>query len=330
MGCFDHLISVRGLCAAPAKTPVMYMDDVFVTKRDMEAFMTSEYSSAEDYFNQRYAFAVKELETLIYNHFNDQFKATSLVDDHRLGIYGNSIATEAGSGFMGIQLEFNPSDLYYKFEISEVSLRISATQDVVVKAYDLRQNKELASLTVSSVSGEVVTDYLNELFYSSKNPMNLFIGYDATGIDSVKTPIKSGLCCGKKSCFNSYLTAKGVSVTGDFYDGNLTTLDHTAGLSIVYSIACDHSKWLCAYANSVALSLCYKTAEIMISDALLNTGGERSTNNHTVGIDELQTRYEFYRSKFNNSYTNLLSNMRLPANKCFHCNTPISHKAFAL
>ncbi|MFI5204288.1 MAG: hypothetical protein ACHQF2_07305 [Flavobacteriales bacterium] len=332
MGCFDDLIAVRGLCEPVTPRSLIYMDDVGLSLSDIAAFRTQAYPTDEDYFTKRSQFAIKEIDTLIFNHFNGNFLATSLIDDHRLGIFGNSQTIETGSNYMGIQMEFNPCDVYYKFEISEVSLRLNFAGDVDIEIYDLRQNKLLKTLTISTTSGQIVTDYLNELFYSSKEPMNLFIGYDATGIDSIRTLIKSGLCtgCGKKTCSNSYLTASGAQVSGSFIDANVTTIDHTGGLSIVYSIACDHSKWMCAYARSLALPIAYKTAQIMVSDALLNTGGERSTNSHTVNVDELAERYKFYTLKFNETFTSLLSNMKLPNNKCFHCNTPVTHKAFAI
>lgn len=330
MGCFDGLISVHGLCSGDDPNTLLYMDDVRLTLDDMSSFYTSEFHNAEDYFNKRYAFAVKSLEALIYDHFKGKYTATSLIDDHRLGVYGNSLATETGANFQGIQLEFTPSDVYYKFEISEVSLRLNHTGDVVVNVWDLLQNKILETVTVACVSGEINTAYLNKTFYSSKRPMNLFIGYDADGIESVHTPIRSGLCCGKKSCYNSYLNATGVEVNGTFYDQNTSQLQHTGGLSVIYSIVCDHNKWLCAYSQSVALPLAYKTAEIMVSDALLNTSGERATNHHTINRDELAERYKFYQAKFNETFDGLLSNMRLPSNKCFSCDTPVRHKAFAL
>jgi len=330
MGCFDQLIAVRGVCDPITPQSLVYMDDVGVTLQDMEAFMTSQYDNGEDYFTKRYAFAIKETETLLNAHFQGKFNATSLVDDHRLGIFGNTLVDVVGTGYVGIQLEFNPCDVYYKFQISETSLRLQTAGDVDLEVWDLRQNKLLKTLTVSAVSGEIVTEYLNQLFYSSKEPMNLLIGYNGTGITSVNTPIASGLCCGKKSCSNSYLTASGVTISGDFYESNLTTINHTGGLSIVYSIACDHLKWMCAYSNSLALPLAYKTAAIMVSDALLNTGGERATNSHTVGIDELQNRYKFYQSKFEETFTGVLANMKLPSNKCFSCNTPVRTKAFAI
>lgn len=330
MECFEDLIAVRDFCTETSPRSLIYMDDVGVSKDDMDAFHGPNYTDAEDYFTKRSDFAIKEIETLIYNHFNGQFLATSLIADHRLGVYGNSLTAEAGSNYMGIQMDFNQCDVYYKFEISEVSLRLNHSGDISVVIYDLLQNKLLNTLVVTAVNGEIVTEYLNEIYYSSKRPMNIFIGYNATGISSVHTPIKTGLCCGKRSCHNSYMTSNGATVSGAFIDANTSTIDHTGGLSIVYSITCDHLKWMCAYSRSLALPIAYKTAQIMVSDALLNTGGERSTNSHTVNVDELSERYKFYTAKFNETFTSLMANMKLPANKCFSCNTPIRHKPFAI
>jgi hypothetical protein len=326
MDCFRNLIQVRDLCNVPLPKSGIYVDDVGVSLNDIEAFITYQYNNAADYFNARVDHAVREMTNTIYNYFQGQYNATSLVDSHRLGVYNGSTLLKPGANYRGIQMLFNQSDTFFKVSIGEVSLLVDQTTTVTVEVWDLRQNKLLDQIDIATVAGQISTGYLHKSFDSSKQPLNLFIGYDASSIGSYYTQIKSGLCCGKISCNNSYVSAYGVEVDGAFYDANATGINHTSGLSVVYDIACDHKSWICSHAESLALPLAYKTAEILVSDAAYNTSGERSTNHHTVNIDDLKERLAFYERKYKEVMTNWLSNMQVPNNRCFQCNTPVRHK----
>lgn len=326
MQCFNDLIQVRDMCSQPAPKSSIYIDDVGISLADIESFITSQYATAEDYFNARKDHAVREMTQTIYNYFQGQYLATSLVDSHRLGVYNGTQATTMGANYRGIQMQFNQSDTFFNVSIGEISLLVNYTGTITIEVWDLLQNAQLDTIDIDTVAGKISTVYLQKQYASAKQPLNLFIGYDATGIASYNTQIKSGLCCGKISCANTYLSAFGAEVDGAFYDSNTTGINHTSGLSIVYDIACDHTSWLCSHAANLALPLAYKTAEIMVADAAYNTSGERATNHHTVNIDQLKERYNFYSNKYKEVMSNWLGNMQLPANRCFQCNTPVRHK----
>lgn len=330
MACFDDLINIRGLCEQGESKSSIWLDDIGITVADLEAFMTGDYDDAGEYFLSRYNFAVKEIEATIYNHFSGRYRATSLVDATRLGVYSENLTQIAGGDCRGIQLQFDPDKSFFEFCVGEISLYLTTSQDVIVEVWDLRQNKLLDSLTIAAVANEITTGYLHKNYPASSEPMNLFIGYNAAGLASYKSLITSGLCCGKTSCSNSYLSSQGVSITGSKLQANVTGLSDTAGLSLMYSLSCDHSSWICAHGRKFALTLAYKTASIMVSDALYNTGGERATNHHTINREELEKRYNFYRGKYNSHITDALSNMRLPQNRCFECNSPTRAVAFTI
>ncbi len=326
MECFKDLIQVRDLCNAPAPKSSIYIDDVGVSLADIESFITNQYATAADYFQARSEHAVREMTNTIYNYFQGQYLATSLVDSHRLGVYNGTQTLKTGSNnYRGIQMSFNQSDTFFNVSIGEISLLVDATTTIDVEVWDLIQNKLLDSITINTVAGQISTVYLQKQYASAKQPLNLFIGYDAN-VDSYYTPIKSGLCCGKIACSNSYVSAFGVEVDGPMYDDNTTGLNHTSGLSVVYDVACDHQSWMCSHAANLALPLAYKTAEILVADAAYNTSGERSTNHHTINLDQLKERHGFYVNKYKEIMGNWLANMQLPNNRCFQCNTPVRHR----
>ncbi len=326
MECFNNLIGIRELCNTEAPKTSIYLDDVGISLTDVEAFITSQYATAKDYFDAKQNQAVREMSQHIYNHFQDRYIATSLIDSHRLGIYSGTQTLYAGQNYRGIQMKFNQAESFYSVSIGEISLLVNYTGTIDLEVWDLRQNKQLDTIQVNTTQGEISTVYLHKSYKSDKQPLNLFIGYDATMIDSFVTPIKAGLCCGKVSCSNSFLSSQGVEINGSKYESNIDYLNHTSGMSLVYDVVCDHTSWICSHANSLALPLAYKTAELFVADALYNTSGERATNNHTINIEQLKERYNFYVSKYNDFLGGWLGNMQLPSNRCFICNSPTRQK----
>jgi hypothetical protein len=325
MECFDNLVSVRDICPEITPKSEVYLDDIGVSKTDLEAFITSQYENIQDYFDSRFQFAVKSVTAEIYNHFNKKYLAGSLVSAHRLGYYDGNLTTVLGANYRGINMHFSQDHSFFNFTISEINLFLNYTGDVDVVIYDLDQNKLLHTITVPCVSGKISTYYIHKKFTSAMKPTNIFIGYNSTGITAIKTPIKANLCCGNIHCSNNFMQSKGVEISGAFVKGNITNLTHTAGISLVYDVSCDHENWICAHARSLSMPLAYKCAEIVTGDALNNSSGERATNHHTINVELLKDRNSFFARKYSEFMTNILSNMKLPNNRCFSCNTPSRH-----
>lgn len=321
MECFQDLVTVKDLCSQTSPKSLVWLDDVGVSKVDLESFITSQYQDVEDYFTERSNFAYKSVANEIYNHFKGNYITSSIVDSHRLGFFNSDREIFTGSGYRGINMNFNNDSTFYSFTISEIRLFLDYTGNVDVVIYDLLQDKLLHTETMACVAGKETVAYIHKTFDSPKSQKNIFIGYNSTGKDSYKSVIKSGLCCGNYSCSNSYMTAYGCEIDGsEFIAANVDEISHCSGLSLTYSLDCDHLSWICANSKSLSFALAYKIAEIVTSDGLLNSGGQRATNAQTINKEELKIRYDFYRSKYQESISDSLSNMRLPTNnKCFAC-----------
>lgn len=322
MECFEGLVTVKDLCATVDPKSQIWLDDVGLSKVDLEDFITEQYPTILEYYNERAAFAVKSVASEVYNHFAGKYITTSIVDSHRLGFYDSRRDIIVGDGYRGINMNFQNETTFYSFTISELTLFLDYTGNVDVVIYDLLQDKLLHTETIACVAGKQSTAYIHKTFESAKYNKNIFVGYNSTGKDSYKSVIKSGLCCGNISCSNSYMNAVGCEIDGtEFIEANVEQLSHTSGLSLTYSLDCDHMSWMCANAKSLAFPIAYKIAEILVSDGLFATNGKRATNAQTINREELQNKYDFYRGKYREYLTSCLSNMRLPTNnKCFACN----------
>lgn len=325
MECFNNLVSVRELCDTTAPKSAIYMDDIGISKADLNDFILPAYPTLQEYFDNRFQFAVTSVASEIYSHFSDRYVAASIIDSHTLGYFDRNLNTQLGVNFRGINMDMNQADSFFSFTIAQIDLFLNYTGDVDVVIYDLDQDLLLHTETIACTSGKVSTAFLHKTFTSSQRPKNIFIGYDSTGITAIKTPIRANLCCGKTTCENTLMRAKGVEIDGSFVVTNMETLNHTAGVSITYSMECDHQNWICSHAKKFALPLAYKTAEILVSDALLNTNGERATNSNTINREELERRYDFFRGKYNETVGAILKNMQPPSNRCFSCRQTSRH-----
>lgn len=325
MACFDDVVALKELCTEVEPFSGIYLNDVGITKYFITQVITSDYEDdIQNFVDSKVNHAIRVVKNAIHARYGNKINSTSLIVDHRLGYTQDDLIAEIGGDYKGIQVKLSNFSNYINLHLSSLSLQVNTTGTVNIVIYDLYQNKLLYTLPVSVVSGEIITIYPHKVIESTGRPLNLFIGYDATGITSVQTYIRDGQCCGITSCTTSFMTAKGVTnSTGVFKNENMQSLNHTAGLSLVYSLNCDSYSWMCAYAQALALPIAYKAASEMYLHGMQNAVNERSSNNVNLNMDilkETQTRYEF---QFREQLDSLLLNMNMPTDSvCFQCKTP--------
>src|SRR6185369_7861854 len=98
-----------------------------------------------------------------------KFKASSLLDDSRIGHFNDNLKMIAGDGNLkGINIDLCNSESFLNLFISEMSLQVDKTGDVNILVYDLIQNKLLDTLTIACVANEVSTIYPAKEYYSAK------------------------------------------------------------------------------------------------------------------------------------------------------------------
>ena len=328
MACFDDVVALKELCTEATPFSGIYLNDVGITKAFIDQVITSDYQvSGEDaiqnFVTSKTNQAIRVIKNAIHGKYGNRINSTSLITDHRLGYTQNNLVAVAGGDWKGIQVTLNNSTNHVNAEISSISLQVNTSGNVDILIYDLYQNKLLYTLPITAVSGEIVTIYPHKVIESYGRPLNLFIGYDATGITSVQTYIRDGQCCGITSCTTSFMTAKGVTnSSGTFTNENMSQINHTAGLSVTYSLNCDSFTWMCDYAQVLALPIAYKAASEICNHAIRNQF-QRSSNNVNLNMVQVKEDMDFYEFKFREQIDAVLQNMNLPKESvCFQCKTP--------
>lgn len=325
MACFDNVVSLKELCETPDTFSGIYLNDIGVTRQFIEDIITSDSTHITDFLSGKITHALRVVQSAVHAHMGGRINANTLITSHRLGWPLNNTPTSAGGDWKGIQLTLNNYSNFVSLELSQLSLQVNTTGTVPVRVYDLYQNVLLDTINVSAVSGQVVTVYPHKVYQSEGRPLNLFVGYNATGITSVTTTIRQNQCCGIVACTNEYLQAKGVTnTTGHFIDEDCTGIAHTGGVSLVYSLSCDTYSWMCGYARALALPIAYKVASEMYLHGILNAVNSRSSNTVNLNVEQMNQAQAFYEAQYNQLLNNVLHNMVIPSdNACFNCNAPV-------
>lgn len=324
MACFDDVVALKELCTEQESFSGIWLNDVGITRSFIESVITSDYDNIQDFVDSKTRHAMNVVQSMVHGRFGNMIRNTSLIHQHRLGFTANNTPVSTGGDFKGIQMTLSNTANYINMELSQLSLQVNTNGTVPITVYDLYQNKLIDTISVTAVSGQIVTVFPHKIYKSELRPLNLFIGYDATGITSITTHIREAQCCGNYSCSNQYMTSKGVTnATGTFIAEDNTALSHTAGLSLVYSLSCDPYSWMCGYARVLALPIAYKIASEMYLHGLQAALNDRSSNTTNLNVEALEKTQAFYERNFNEQMDRILSHLQVPEDTaCFQCNTP--------
>lgn len=325
MGCFDNIVALKELCTDIEPTSGIYLNDVGITKAFIGSVITSDYNdNTQEFVDSKVNQAIRIIKNAVHSRYGNKINSTTLIVDHRLGYTQDNLVNVAGGDWKGIHVKLSNYSNYINMHLSSISLQVMTTGTVNILIFDLFQNKLLYTLPISAVSGEIITIYPHKVIESSNRPLNLFIGYNAAGISSIQTYIRDGQCCGITSCTTSFMTAKGVTnASGVFVEQNMASLNHTAGLSLVYSLNCDSYSWMCAYNQVLALPIAYKAASEIYLHGIQNGLNGRSSNNVNLNVEQMKETQEKYEFLFREQLDSILLNMNMPTDSvCFQCKTP--------
>lgn len=336
LDCFQDLISIRGGCDEIIPSSGVYLDDMGISIANIDEFITKDYQGSYDLFTKKRDFALKLITNQITNFLSDRYLSTSLIESQRLGFFQDNlqqVAATAGKR-KGINIEFNNLDSYVDLYVSELDIQLNYSGAVNIRVYDLLQNKLIDTIPITAVANEIISVFPAKTYKSNRKKLNLNFEVwilDSNGnevLASANTTYLRGgnncATCGGGTYSNSYLNARAISIgAGDTrIKSNLSGESATGGLSIVYSLTCNHQDWLCNIAQSIAVPLAYKTAYELMAFAMEVSSNERTNTFTFANGDKLDDRKNRYDREYSKWMDNLLSNIKLPSDSnCFVCNS---------
>lgn len=331
--CLDNLVSLRGACTDEVPTSGLWINDLGVDMDFIGQVITKDYSSPTDFFNKKVSFAAKVVANEIHNFLSPKYKANTVVENLRIGHFGDSLKIISGSAgkLKGIEIDLCQGDSYLDVYLNEIALQVDTTGTVSVLVYDLLQNKLLDTIDVDTVANEIAKVYVNKTYKSDRKRANLFIGYLSTGIGSNTTRLKKNCTtCGgryltESSTAYSKIKAAEIDASGQIIKENLEYLTETGGLSIVHSLSCNHENWLCSISNQLGFPILYKTA-YLIYDHGMTSKNQRQNNTVNLNAEQITERRSEMEALYNVAMGNLLRNIKPPSDEaCFACRENLRH-----
>jgi hypothetical protein len=329
--CFENIIEIKGNCQNKTAYSGVYLDSVGIKLNEVDSIVGEEYESGEELFYEKRNFAIQTVASLIHTHLSENYKAKSLIESIRVGQFqDNLLETPAQTGKLkGIYVELCNQDSFVDFYLNFLEAQFNFTGDVEIFIYDTIQNKLLDTLTVSAVAQEVVQLYVNKTYKSNRKRLSLFIGYDSAAVPSYRTYTREPVGC--MSCdgywwTNNYAKICGatISTADQKILKNFTRSGETFGLSVNYSINCNHEDWLCSYGRALAIPIALYTAREIAFYAI--NISQRANPKTFIDSEKWKARFDQYDSDFEKRFSEVLNNVRLPDDrKCFVCQPKLVH-----
>lgn len=333
--CFDNLISLRGLCDDILPTSGFYINDIGISKNELDELVTEDFKDGNDLFLKKLNFSIKEVASKVHTALQPKYRAKSVIENMRVGFYQDDLIQipAIDNNFRLLQFKFQNCDSFLNLGISEISLQLDYTGNVDISVFDLMTGKLIDTIPIQCVANEVSTIFPAKIYHSRRKNLNLIFAYDSTGKTANTTKLlRNGGCSGckgKKHFTNQYLKIipGKIGENDQKIDKNIVETTDTGGLSIVYSLSCNHTDWLCSIQNVIALPVLYKTGAAIMEHGINNTPNELMTP-RTQSVHLLEARYNSFISSFNETFNDIIKTISLPNDeKCFACNNRISHRS---
>lgn len=299
---------------------------------ELNEIVTDDYIDGIDLFNKKLSFAITEVSQKIHSYVSPKYKIRSVIENVRAGYYNNNLIQSAAipNTMKGIQFELVNGDSYLDFQLVELSLMLAnSIGNLNLHVIDLMTGATIVTYGINTTANIPTTVFPNITIKSNRKRMNIFIGYDSTAVQSIQSSLATdgncGTCSGKYYIQNQFVrtTPGTIGVAAQKIDSNVTSVSDTGGLSVVYSVACNHTDWLCSISNVISLPILWKTAASLMEHALTISPNEGMTT-RTMNRDLLDMRLKMYNEKFAEAFESAVHNIVLPSDeKCFVCNNMI-------
>lgn len=326
MACFDNLIGLKGGCGNDnLSTNALYLNTLGISREFIESIINEDYEDVDSFLSDKIFLASDQIKNDIYGHFTSKFNVTSIIEGVRLGqFYDYPTLVPAIQGYKGLQMRIWNETTFAKLYVSTIKTYFAYTGEVDLLVYDLKQGKLLDTITIDSIANEIVETRIDKVYKSEGEDLNIVFIYDASSFQSYATSFLNAGCvtCNRGGAYmqNKYVYSTGVT----FDDGEPITQTYLngqsdlGGISLVYSLECDHDAWICTHANFFVSAMLYKTAYLIsqYADLMSNT---YSTAN--IDREKLKERMEYYEFEYNKRLEAGVKNLKLPSGDvCFSCN----------
>jgi hypothetical protein len=322
LSCLTSLISNWDRCSARDPNAT-YIDELPGFEPELLRDLTTGTKLTEDEVLQNAMNrAARKVYNDIYSHLNGRVSVTSIVENARVGYYG-----EIRNGLDSSAYDIKGVGIFYdgnaglNVNIKSISLAARQTGNVTVTIRDAYNPATiLATYTIAAVADSVITLPVSFQSTSILSRWGVLITV-AGGIATLESKSNRHAKCSRcpdaePICLDGYTTVVGIVWRSG---GRLNNRLDTGGLSVDYAIECDLGQYVCRSAKLFTDTILYGTGAEIMSEAI----NSRRLNTSTL-LD--RERLESLRSELADMYgtalKSILHNWKVPNDVCF-CTQPL-------
>ena len=327
MDCFENIIGISEACSDTVPTSGFYLDRIGIGLDELDAYYNKPFINGEAFGNAQIQFAVDVISAEINSHFSEVYRSNSVIEAQRIGYAQDNLhLNSAISGnSKGVVVEICNTTSYLDLFISSIEVQFDFTGSVDIQVWDLYQNKQIDTITVDAVAGEIISTPIFNTYESKKRQLKLAFIYDSA-FGSYRSNVKNGGCtsCGLKSGYlmNNIIRARGMTIanTDTKILSNIKGAVDTGGISLIYNVSCNNKEWICDKKNVLAQPILYKSA-FLITQYALNNSNQRNTST-VIDRERMKDSLAFYGQSYDVAMKQVMDNMSVPKDStCYSCNS---------
>ena len=192
-----------------------------------------------------------------------------------------------------------------------------------IRVFDLIQNKEIDSFTITAVADEIASVDLLKSYQAHKQRLDLIFVYDASD-----AAYETYLSAGCKGCsggdrfvtYSSIEIAQAAQKIQNNIDGGT---GGTGGLSLTYNLECDLEAFVCSMREMFAAPALYLWASEVAKSVSQSDRFNSVVRLPNKNWEEKQEEWEI---KFTELLDSRLENLKIPQDECFTCRGGINKR----
>lgn len=326
MTCLENLVKIWDTCSA--KESGLYINDLPGFDLSFPDYLaTEQVEDSMQLLTDKRRMASEFLKHEILSHLNPRSKMGSVLSGQTAGFYDEDREKKAAQAglYKGIQLTIENYP-YLQIYVDTISVFIDDAITTNILVYDLTTGLLLDTLPITTVANQPTLIQVGKTYQNKGQYLNLGFLIDASLADSYETNITGSACV---SCFSrlerlsAYCGGRGVKIAsaGTINNQNLQGETHTNGISLQYSVQCDHEYFVCNIANRLALPMWYRFGIELMDEVIYSKRLNSLTTIHKEDAVALKAEYQI---KYDECLKGVLQNLQIPNNICYNCTPFVS------
>jgi hypothetical protein len=323
MDCLNNLVGIWDGCST--REDKLYINDLQGFDMNWLDSLAKEQNSTsievlESIRNKSGIFLKNEIHAFL----NPRAELGSVLSNEVAGYIqdNKTVKTLEAAKYKGVQVTLREFP-YMSIYVDRISLFAVDSVTTDIKVYDILQGILLDTLPITTVGGQVTTIDVGKIYQNKGQYLSLAFVIDSSVTDVYYVTATGRSCgnCHPRYEMYGYAGGRGIEFAQSAtpLENTINGLGHTNGLSVHYSVQCDHDYWICNMAGRFSLAMYYRFG-VELCEEILSSMNLNSLT--TVYSERIKATQEKCIKGYNEQMEIVVKNLKIPNNICYTC-TPL-------